>query len=162
MTAAAATGPRVARLISIVLVFMVVGPPVGAMVFMLTVALIGLGARADLQGLTWVAMFAVIYAVPFSYLIGVGPAAAAGLIVGIRQTYFGRVRWWFALAAGIVVGVGFLLLTGQPLMRFGDEAGALREHSAVIVLTCLGATMVCWAIVRNWYMAPPRVEGAAS
>ena len=138
------TAARVRRLIAIVLVFIVVGPPVGALAFFLSVGLIGMGLKADLAGLTWIGLFALIYAVPLSYMIGVGPAAAVGLLVGIRQAWFGAIRWPFALAIGLAAGVGFLLLSGQPVIpRFGGDT-TQPVHVPVMVTTCLSATLACW------------------
>ena len=150
---------RLRRLIAIVLVFIVVGPPVGALAFMLSVGLVGMGTKVDLAGLTWVGLFALIYAIPLSYLFGAGPAAAVGLLVGIRQAYFGAISWPFALAIGLAAAAGFLLVSGQPVIpRSGDDA-AQPVHVPVIVATCLGATLACWAIVRNWYFDSVRVGG---
>jgi hypothetical protein len=149
---------RLRRLIAIVLVFMAVGPPVGAMAFMLSGALVGMGMKVDLAGLTWIGLFALIYAVPLSYLMGIGPAAAVGLLVGIRQAYFGAITWPFAIAIGLAAGAGFLLLSGQPMIpRSGDDA-VQPVHVPVIVATCLSGTFVCWAIVRKWYFNPVSVS----
>jgi hypothetical protein len=147
-------GRRIGRMFAILLTFILVGPPIGAMMFMLVVALIGMGERADLAGLTWVALFSLIYAIPFGYLIGVGPAAAAGLLVGIRQAFFGRMRWYFAAATGILVGIGFQVGTGQRVLPSGDDVAAMRLQGPIMIATCLVATLFCWAIVRNWYHAP--------
>jgi hypothetical protein len=149
---------RLRRVIAIVLVFMIVGPPVGAMAFMLSAALIGMGKSVDLAGLTWVGLFALIYAAPLSYLIGTGPAAAVGLLVGVRQAYFGAIQWPLAVAIGIAAGAAFLLLSGQPLRAGGETDDA--AHLPVIVVTCLSGTLVCWAIVRKWYFERTRVAEA--
>jgi hypothetical protein len=147
------TGARVRRLLAIVLVFILCGPPVGALVFMLAVAVVGMGNQADLGGLTWVALFAIIYAIPFGYLIGFTPALAAGLIVGVRQAFFGPATWWFALGAGLAVGVGFQLATGQPLLPPADTDMNMREQGPIMILTCACSTLVCWSLVRGWYFA---------
>ena len=144
------TGARIRRLVWILLVFVVVGPPIGALAFMLALAFVGMGYRVDLGGLTWVALFAVIYGIPFGYLIGIGPAAAAGLIVGIRQAFFGRMAWWLALATGLVVGAGFQFATGQSLVSTEQSVGS-REQSAIMIVTCMAATFACWAIMRRRY-----------
>lgn len=138
---------RVGRVLAVVLVFVLLGPPVGALAFMLTAALIGLGRSADLAGLTWIALFALIYAVPLSYLIGAVPAAVAGLIVGIRQVYFGPATWPYAVGAGLVVGCGVLIVSGQRITADSDVS------LPVIMMTCLVPTLVCWLFVRGWYSA---------
>jgi hypothetical protein len=43
------------------------------------VALVGIGQKVDLAGLGWIGLFDLVYGFPFSYLIGIGPAAVAGL-----------------------------------------------------------------------------------
>ena len=147
------TRARIKRLLAILIVFVLVGPPVGAMVFMVTVALVGLKQNVDLQGLVWVAFFAMIYGVPIGYLIGLWPAAAAGLLVGIRQAFFGRIPWWLAVAMGVLVGVGFQVSTGQPVIPADDATVGMREQGPIMIITCLASTMVCWSIVRSWYYA---------
>jgi hypothetical protein len=137
---------RAARAAGIVLVFVLIGPPVGGLVFMISTALVGLGRDADVAGLTWVALFALIYAVPLSYFAGVVPAAAAGLLVGIRQAFFGPANWIYAVCVGLAIGAAMLVLSGQHL--FDNDA-----PMAIILATCLVPTLVCWLIVRGWHLA---------
>jgi hypothetical protein len=144
-------GARMWRLIAIVLVFVIVGPPVGATAFVLSAALIGMGIKIDFAGLTWIGLLALIYALPLSYLIGVGPAAAVGLLVGIRQAFFGAIRWPFALAIGLASGLAFLALSGQPMIPVSRDDASQPIHATVIIWVCLSATFACWAVVRNWY-----------
>ena len=138
---------RMTRVLAVVLVFVLIGPPIGGIVFMMTAALIGLGSGADLAGLTWVALFALIYAVPLSYFAGIIPAAIAGLLLGIRQAYFGPATWPWAVGIGLLIGFGLLYLSGQ---RIGEDADA---PVPVLLATCLVPTLVCWLIVRGWYFA---------
>ena len=147
-------GARIWRLITIVLVFIIVGPPVGAIAFVLSTALIGMGMKVDPAGLTWIGLFALIYAVPLSYLIGAGPAAAVGLLVGVRQAFFGAIRWPYALAIGLASGLALLVLSGQPMIPVSGDSAAQPVHIPVMISVCLSATFACWAIVRNWYFEP--------
>jgi hypothetical protein len=147
-------GTRMWRLMTIVLVFIIVGPPVGAMAFVLSTALIGMGMKVDLAGLTWIGLFALIYAVPLSYLIGVAPAAAVGLLVGVRQAFFGAIRWPYALLIGLASGLALLVLSGQPIIPVPGSDAAQPIHIPVLLSVCLSATFACWAIVRNWYFEP--------
>lgn len=148
---------RIACLLGIMAVFLLVGPPAGALVFMLTVALMGMGAQADLAGLTWVALFAMIYAMPLSYLIGAGPALLSGAVVGVRQAYFGRVTWLLALMIGLGVGVAVSVSTAQPVLpRTGSEDDP--AFVPVMIVTCAAATMVCWLVIRGWYLPRGKVE----
>jgi len=146
-------GKRVSCVIAVLLVFVFVGPPVGALAFMLTTALVGMGAKVDLAGLSWIGLFALIYAAPLSYLIGAGPAAIGGLVVGIRQAFFGPVTWPIALLVGAGLGIGFLLMSGQSLSSVLSSIEQ-RDYLLIMVATCLAATMVCWSIVRNWHFGP--------
>jgi len=150
-------GKRINCAIAILLVFLFIGPPVGALAFILSIALIGMGSHVDLLGLSWIGLFALIYAAPLSYLIGVGPAAAGGLVIGIRQAFYGPIRWPVAMLIGIGLGVGVLVMSGKSLpsaLTSTDDP----EYLPVMVITCLAATMVCWGIVRTWYFGP---EGRA-
>lgn len=147
-------GARIWRLITIVLVFIVVGPPVGAVAFVLSTALIGMGMKIDLAGLTWIGLIALIYAVPLSYMIGAAPAVAVGLLVGIRQAFFGAIRWPYALAIGLASGLALLVLSGQPIIPVSGDGAAQPVHIPVMISVCLSATLACWAIVRNWYFEP--------
>lgn len=138
---------RVLRFLLIVLVFAVVGPPVGAMIFMLLVALVGFGWKPEAGSMFVIAAFALIYAVPLSYLMGLLPAVLAGGLVGLRLAFFGRMGWLFALLTGLAVGVAAELAFGQ--------ATALREGDGVppmLGATCGVATLVCWLIVRCWHL----------
>jgi hypothetical protein len=137
---------RVLRFALIVLVFALVGPPVGAVIFMLLVALVGFGWTPDASGSMFViAAFALIYAVPLSYVMGLAPAVLAGALVALWLAFFGRMGWLFALLTGLAVGVAAELVFGQ--------AAALREGDGVppmLGVTCGLATLICWLIVRRW------------
>ncbi len=148
-------GKRLRCVAAVVTIFVVFGPPVGALTFMLSVAVVGMGAKVDLIGLSWIGLFALIYAAPLSYFVGAGPAAVGGLIFGIRQAFFGLVRWPMAALIGIGLGVGFLLMSGQSLPSMLTDSEQ-PEHVPVMVITCLVATMACWAIVRGWHLPPRR------
>ena len=162
MSAAAIVNPRrVWRVVAIMWIFLIVGPPVGTIFFMMLTALLGMGKGADLAGLSWVALFALIYGLPFGYFIGIWPAAATGLAVGIRQVYFGRTGLGFAVLAAILVSIGFLLATGQSLMmKTGDET-SFPEYSLLMIATCIVSTLLCWTIVRGWYLGTSAAASAA-
>ena len=138
------------RALAILIVFVLVGPPVGALVFFLTIALFGMGQKFDLAGLGWIGLFALIYGVPFSYLIGIGPAAVAGLAIGIRDAFFRKTTWAFAILTGLGVGVGLLLMSGQQLIPPKASGTEYPISNPVLLLTCFVSTMVCWRIVRGW------------
>jgi hypothetical protein len=149
------TGARIGRLIATVLVFLVLGPPLGAVICVALVAGIGMhwDIDWDVGGHNWLALLGLIYVVPASYFVGAAPAIAAGFAIGVKQSFFGRARWPLALGIGLIVAVAVLNRSGQV-----PDAGtqdAFPEFSAALILACLIATMLCWALVRNWYYASP-------
>jgi hypothetical protein len=158
MPAEPSLGQRLRCLLAIVMVFVVIGPPVGALAFMLSIAVIGMGAKVDLVGLSWIGLFALIYAAPLSYFIGAGPAAAGGLVFGLRQAFFGPVNWLVAALIGIGLGVGFLVMSGHSLPSMLTDTEQ-PEYVPVMVVTCLAATMACWAIVRGWHLPSRAAKG---
>ena len=85
MPAEPTLGKRLRCLAAIVTIFVVFGPPVGALTFMLSIAVIGMGSNVDLIGLSWIGLFALIYAAPLSYFLGAGPAAAGGAQADARR-----------------------------------------------------------------------------
>lgn len=151
-------GKRLRCLFAIVMIFVVIGPPVGAMAFMLSTAVIAMGSKVDLVGLSWIGLFALIYAAPLSYFIGAGPAAVGGLVFGIRQAFFGPVKWFVAALIGVGLGIGFLVMSGHSLPSMLTDSEQ-PEYVPVMVVTCLAATMACWAIVRGWHLPPRVVKG---
>jgi hypothetical protein len=140
---------RFIRALAILIVFVLVGPPVGALVFFLTMALFGMGQKVDLAGLGWIGLFALIYGVPFSYLIGIGPAAVAGLAIGIRDAFFRTATWAFAILTGLGVGVGLLVMSGQQLFPPTVSGTEYPISNPVLLVTCFLSTMFCWFIVRQ-------------
>jgi hypothetical protein len=150
-------GARIGRLIAVVIVFVVIGPPVGAIVLVGLVEGLDRYGYPDLEGLDrhWVTLFDLILAVPVSYWYGTMPAAAAGLVIGVRQVFFGRATWPMALATGFVVALAVLDRSGQhPFAAMPGNRSF--PASAIVMLACLVATMACWGLVRNWYVAAPR------
>lgn len=143
---------RVIHVLSIVLVFALVGPPLGAFVLFFTVGAIQL-LGSDPEGLAWVATFAIIYAVPLSYLFGLMPAAVAGLLIAIWQVFIRPTTWLIAVGVGVIVGVGMLYAGGQVPFAANPTENDFREYPAILVLTCVASTVLCWLIVRNWYAA---------
>jgi hypothetical protein len=160
MPAEPTLGKRLRCLAAIVTIFVVFGPPVGALAFMLSIGVIGMGSSVDLIGLSWIGLFALIYAAPLSYFIGAGPAAAGGLAFGIRQAFFGPVNWPVAALIGVGLGIGCLLMSGHSLPSMLSDSDQ-PEYVPVMVVTCLAATMACWAIVRGWHLPPRVVKGNA-
>jgi hypothetical protein len=157
ITAGPGAAARVGRLVAVVLVFVVLGPPVGAAIWVALLA--GLSIPPDWDaaepGFRWFTLLGLIYAVPMSYYFGAGPAAAAGLVIGAVQSFIGRAGWPLALGTGLVVGVVVLERSGQGPFAGAPPEGSFPEYSATMILAGLLATLLCWTLVRNWYVAPP-------
>jgi hypothetical protein len=150
---------RLLRVLGVVLVFALIGPPLGALILFLVIGAIQM-LGSDPKGLAWVAAFAIIYAVPLSYLFGLAPAATAGLAIGIWQTFIGRTTWMVAVGVGLIVGIGMLYAGGQGPFEATPKENDFREYPAILVLTCAASTVLCWLIVRNWYAARSGTSGS--
>ena len=121
------------------LVFALLGPPVGAIVFLVTAVGIGMPV-GDASGLGWVAVFAMIYAAPLSYVFGILPALAAGIAIAWRARATGRAGWVFVIATGLVVGLAMAVVTGGAASA---SARAAKPSAIPLILASLVATVVC-------------------
>lgn len=122
-----------------ILVFALLGPPVGAIVFVVAAVALGM-PLSDAAGLGWVAVFAAFYAAPLSYVFGIIPALASGIAIALRARATGRVSWGFIIATGLIVGTGMALISGAPVAA----SGMLAKPGAIsIILASLIATVVC-------------------
>jgi len=136
------------------MVFLIAGPPVGALAFFLSIGLLGMGRNVDLAGMVWLGLFAVIYALPLSYLFGALPAAVAGLAVAVRQDRAGPIGWRFSLLIGAAIGLGLQLVSSQPIIApDATTTYGMPMGTAVMLLTCLVATLLCSRLARRF--APP-------
>jgi hypothetical protein len=92
-------------------------------------------------------------AIPFAYLLGAVPAAVAGFLVALCREWMGRAPWWSALTIGIVVGVAFTyFLERPPASSPAPRAPADHGFRLLLVATNVVPTMLCWWIVRNWFV----------
>jgi hypothetical protein len=153
---------RIGQLIAIVLVFVVLAPLIGAVIWVALVAGIGLPPEWEVAGPDrhWLTLLGLIYAVPMSYYFGAAPAAAAGLVIGVMQSFVGRAGWPLALGTGLVVAIVVLDRSGQGTLAETPDQSPFPEYPAVMILACLIPTLLCWALVRNWYFAPSSGEAA--
>ena len=152
---------RIGRLIAVVLVFVVLGPPLGAVIWVALLAGLSLPPDWDAAapGFTWFTVLGLIYAVPMSYFFGAAPAAAAGLVIGTVQSFIGRAGWPLALGTGLVVAVVVIERSGQGTFAATPDQSPFPEYPAVMILACLVPTMLCWVLVRSWYVARPPSKG---
>ena len=154
---------RIGRLIAIVLVFVVLAPLIGALIWIVLVAGIGALPELDLSDPDshWVTLLVLIYAVPMSYYFGAAPAAVAGLVIGVTQSFIGRAGWPLALGTGLLVAIVVLERSGAGSYSGTNDQSPFPEYSAVMILACLVSTLLCWSLVRSWYFAPPASMDAA-
>jgi hypothetical protein len=139
------------RVIGIVLIFALVGPPIGGVTLITTMAVVNMGSATTTSDYVTVVLFGLIYGAVFAYLVGLLPAAVVGLIVAIRQVYFGRVTWLAALGLGSIAGLIFIYVVERAPAYDRSYPASVRP---ILVVTCLLPTVACWLIVRNWYRKP--------
>ena len=126
----------------IVVIFAVVGPVAGTIVAAIWLGLIGgtLHAMAQIPG---VIFFAVITGM--AHMLGGIPAVVAGILIGIKQSWFGVVDWVFALGAGALVGIGTEIVL-HALLKLSSNAGVDGMFFAAATV----ATLACWRLVKSW------------
>jgi hypothetical protein len=141
---------RLLRALAVVAVFILLGPPLGALAFFLTIGAINLGHGVLPEDLFTIGLFALIYGVPLSYMIGAAPAALAGLAVGSWQSCRGRVTFLGALLIGLLTGIGLAMFSETRVFPSASAEASELVIGGVLVATCLIPTVLCWLIVRRW------------
>jgi hypothetical protein len=136
------SGSAILRFVLVVLLFLLIGPPVGALTVAALFAVGLAGSTGDVEGGLWVAAFLSLYGVFLSWFIGWFPALIAGAIIGVRQAFFAPVPFWFAGLTGLGVGLG-VGVAGNDLVLAEGEWGA-----PFILLVCLVPTLVCWLAAK--------------
>ncbi|MDP2357390.1 MAG: hypothetical protein Q8M31_15195 [Beijerinckiaceae bacterium] len=134
----------------VVLIFLLVGPPVGAVVFLAMVA-VWVGQSSDPETVASVFAVLTIYGLLFSWFIGGLPATLTGLVFATWQTFMGPVRATMAAVAGIAAGLLLTLGAGDIAREIGDP-----PMLPLYLLTCLAATMACWLLARSFVTAGGR------
>ncbi len=145
---------RALRTLAVLLLFLVLGPPLGALAFFLSIGLVNLGHGVLPEDLVTIGLFALIYGVPLSYMMGAAPAALAGLAIGLWQGFVGRVALPGAIATGAATGVGLTAYSGTQVWPSSTAEAPELVIAGVLVATCLVPTVLCWLVVRNWRVAP--------
>jgi hypothetical protein len=154
---------RIGRIIAIMLVFVLLAPPLGALIWVALLVGIGLPPEWDATEVDrhWVTALGLIYAVPMSYYFGAAPAAAGGLVIGFWQSFVGRAGWPLALGTGLVVAIAVLDRSGQGAFMATPDQNPFPEYPAMVILACLVPVLLCWGLVRGWYVAPALPPGTA-
>lgn len=150
------TQNRRRRTFAIVCTFAVVCPPATIAAYLGLVALSEMAVQRfpsfEYREIVW---FARLYGIPLGYVLLIWPAALAGLVIAGWQAVKGRVRWWLALAIGVVPGAVGQLVFGGGMYSSRGGAGYWPIQEMVPTAAFAIAIMVAWAIVRNWYVSPP-------
>jgi hypothetical protein len=142
------------RLLAIVVVFAVVGPPIGGAVFFLSLGIIGaLFADSGPSGLEVVTRMAglAVGGIVFSYLFGFIPAIAAGMLIAVLQLCMTRVPWYAVLVVGLCVGAGFSNFFGSSMVVQVGLPVARPFAYLLNIFTCVASALICWAMVCNWH-----------
>ena len=169
----AATMSPVRRVAGIVLIFMLVGPPVGGLVFLAgrwllfivegwfagtlrpaSGGLLEIVASA-LVGILALPIFA-IGAAPYSYLYGIASAAIAGFGIGILRVKYGRLNPSVVLVVGGLIGLIYAVAMSQLIQATASTINQLLAASfgmsryLLYVISCVVATFACWRFARSF------------
>jgi hypothetical protein len=126
----------------IVVIFAVVGPVVGTIVIAVLLGLI----QGTASGLAQIPLTVIAGLISGgSYVFGGVPAAIAGVMIGIKQAWFGGAGWLFALVIGGLVGVGLEIFVHGASIK-ADHSGLI----GVLLVVATVSTLACWRIVTTW------------
>jgi hypothetical protein len=141
---------RLRRVGGILVVFMCLGPPVGA-IAVTALMIIAMCFDSGVTNVVGLGLLVLIGGILYGYVVGFIPAAITGAAVGVRQVYFGGAGWRFALGVGVASG-----LLGAVAL----EKGMINWEAAMMFcVASVAATLVCWRIVRRWYLGGGAIEG---
>ena len=66
-----------------------------------------------------------------------------------------RAKPSLAARIGRLIAIVVLERSGQEIFVRTPDQSPFPEYPAVMILACLIPTLLCWALVRNWYVAAP-------
>ena len=133
---------RSLQLLLIVVTFAVVGPVVGTIVIAVLVGLKN-GTAYGLWQIPGSIMLGLFTGA--AYVLGGMPAAVAGMLIGIKQAWFGSVGWLYALGTRALVGLGTEMYFHWPSITAGNTG---MDGLLFVVATL--STLACWRIVTTW------------
>lgn len=164
-TTVARAGKPVRRLLGMVALFALVGPPVGGLVVSAFLAVLAaipqLMALELLEALTIVVtatLFGTMFGLPIAYFTGVLPAAGIGLAVALWDRHKGLISWRIAFGAALVSWL--LVAMGADGLVETDEGTRIWQVS--LLLAHLAATAVCWWLARSFFDRPVTTQPAGS
>ncbi|MFN3891605.1 MAG: hypothetical protein ACK4MV_14500 [Beijerinckiaceae bacterium] len=145
-------GAKMWNFILVVLIFLVVGPPVGALTFSGLLSVWLARSASEPGSAAMVFGFLSLYGVFFSWFIGAAPAALTGLVFAAWQTFVGRVQWALAGLIGLGAGIGVYIGGGDLTSHAPGEPPLWPLY----LLTCFVPTMACWLLARSFVTAGER------
>ena len=127
-----AAGAGKGSAIRTMLIFVILGPPIGYVVFLVWV----MGEHWLRHGRLMPDLGSFLFVFPFSYLLGIIPALVAGAIVAAIEAR-SRFKWLPVAATGLAVGLAFAVLF------------ALYFNSLLLLVAiCFIPTLICWQLSR--------------
>ncbi len=142
---------RLAAFVKTALLFALVGPPVGWLIFAA-----GLFVHLHYKDatLTDVAKSGVLFIVglPLSYIIGGVPALIAGVLAGAARARPRPLPIAYPAALGGTVALGFAFLFDRS--ESSAEMMPAWQFDGLKVLTCFVPFMLCWRLSRQFQMRP--------
>ena len=139
------TERRISRVLGSVLIFAALGPAIAGLPFVAYAIVAARAAKGQAGSPS--AMDALLGGIATSYMVGLLPAALAGLLVGIALARSGRVAWSTVLIVSFVVA-GLSIPSLILWLGLGLGAGLARVAIPGIV-ACTLPTIICAAIVRR-------------
>lgn len=144
--------PSPRRFAGIVAVFALLGPPFGALAFMLL--LLGVSLVSGGQGDTGIArliagtlLLGVVFALPLSYLVGGLPALVLGLCAALWDAGNREISVRFCLCVGLVLGA---LAVSRSASLSGASGGEGFAVIALLLAHLVGAG-ACGAVARSLF-----------
>ena len=152
MTEAAERSKPWGSAIGTVMTYLVLGPPLGAMVLILLLTAVpGLALpspeNTGLGTTVAVSLGIALFAVPFTYILGGLQALFCGVVLAAYGWLKGRPPLWVGLIASLLAFV-----VSYSVDIFGTFADS-NHIVLVMVITHLLPTILCWLIVRTFWMA---------
>ena len=129
--------------IKTILVFALLGPPIGSLVICLGSAVIN-PLPSPLSLALGNLVFLMVTAIPFSYVIGIVPALLVGTLTAIGENISQRFGFVHVVLLGLICGFIFAAL-------FDRHGRSDLGYAVVKMLTCLVPTIGCWRISRRWH-----------
>lgn len=166
MSAAEATPPeqvgRARRFFAIVLIFVLIGPPIGGLTFAAGLVLLDMPHFEVWSRIVRTVLNETALVFLLTYAVGGIPALVVGLLAALAVARYGTLSWRAALVVGIVPFVAYRaygVLGGLAVNDFmlGGAIAPAMVFSTLLCSVVLAPTLICSAIARSLFgLAPMR------